>query len=125
MIGIIDAAKIVTDDRTQVTGGPTLAGHHMRCIECNQPFKPTRADVKLCSNKCRQARARRLRKPRSEHDRAFPDATGREMRRDAASDQMAKRLVAEYAFLRPGTQPEINATRLSEIRSVIAASTRL
>ena len=102
-----------------------MAGHHMRCIECNQPFKPTRADVKLCSNKCRQARARRLRKPRSEHDRAFPDATGREMRRDAASDQMAKRLVAEYAFLRPGTQPEINATRLSEIRSVIAASTRL
>jgi len=87
----------------------------MRCIECKQPFKPTRADIKLCS-KCRQARDRRLhRKPR-----AFP-----EMRRDAASYQMAKRLVAEYALLRPGTQPEINATRLSEIRSVIAASTRL
>jgi len=100
----------------------------MRCIECKQSFKPTRADVKLCS-KCRQARARRLRrKPRSEHDRAFPDATDREMRRDAVSYQMreAKRLVAEYALLRPGTQPdEINARRLREIRSVIAASARL
>jgi hypothetical protein len=100
----------------------------MRCIECNQPFKPTRADVKLCSKKCRQARDRRsYRKPRSEHDRAFPDTTDREMRRDAAGYQMreAKRLVAEYALLRPGAQPEINATRLREIRSVIAASTRL
>ena len=88
----------------------------MRCIECKQPFKPTRADIKLCS-KCRQARNRRLhRKPR-----AFP-----EMRRDAASYQMAKRLVAEYALLRPGTQPNgIDATRLRQIRSVIAASTRL
>ena len=88
----------------------------MRCIECKQPFKPTRADIKRCS-KCRQARDRRLhRKPR-----AFP-----EMRRDAASYQMAKRLVAEYALLRPGTQPNgINATRLRQIRSVIAASTRL
>jgi hypothetical protein len=68
----------------------------MRCIECKQLFKPTRAD-KLCS-KCRQARDRH-----------------REMRPDAASYQMreAKRLVAEYALLRPGTQPhEITATRL-------------
>ena len=37
-----------------------------------------------------------------------------------------KRLVAEYALLRPGAQPyEITATRLREIGSVIAASTRL
>jgi len=88
----------------------------MRCIECKQPFKPTRADINLCS-KCRQARDRSLcRKPR-----AFP-----EMRRDAASYQMAKRLVAEYALLRPGTLPNgISATRLRQIRSVIAASTRL
>jgi hypothetical protein len=44
------------------------------------------------------------------------------MRRDVE----AKRLVPEYALLRPGTQPdEITATRLREIRSVIAASTRL
>ena len=51
-----------------------------------------------------------------------PHATYREMRRDVE----AKRLVAEYALLRPGTQPcEIAATRLREIRSVIAASTRL
>jgi hypothetical protein len=86
----------------------------MQCIECKQPFKPTRADIKLCS-KCRQARNRRLhRKPRAE------------MRRDDASYQMAKRLVAEYALLRPGTQPNgINATRLRQIRSVIAASTWL
>jgi hypothetical protein len=108
----------------------------MRCIECKRPFKPTRANVQLCSNKCRQARARRLRrKPASasegdfdpEHDRAFPDTTDREMRRDAASQMReARRLVAEYALLRPGTQPdEITATRLREIRSVIAASTRL
>ena len=84
----------------------------MRCIECNQPFKPTRANVKLCSNKCRLARHRRLR----------PHTTDREMLRDVE----AKRLVAEYALLRPGTQPhEITATRLREIRSVIAASTRL
>ena len=84
----------------------------MRCIECNQPFKPTRANVKLFSNKCRLARHRRLR----------PHATDREMLRDVE----AKRLVAEYALLRPGTQPhEITATRLREIRSVIAASTRL
>ena len=78
----------------------------MRCIECKQLFKPTRAD-KLCS-KCRQARDRH-----------------REMRPDAASYQMreAKRLVAEYALLRPGTQPhEITATRLRVIQSVIAAS---
>jgi hypothetical protein len=50
------------------------------------------------------------------------------MLHDAARDQMreAKRLVAEYALLRPGTQPhEITATRLREIRSVMAASTRL
>ena len=88
----------------------------MRCIECKQPFKPTRANIKLCSM-CRQARDRRLhRKPRT-----FP-----EMRRDAAGHQMAKRLVAEYALLRPGTQPNgVNATRLRQIRSVIAASTRL
>jgi hypothetical protein len=49
------------------------------------------------------------------------------MLRDAASYQMreAKRLVAEYALLRAGTQPhEITATRLREIRSVIAAATR-
>jgi hypothetical protein len=41
-------------------------------------------------------------------------------------DVEAKRLLAEYALLRPGTQPyEITATRLREIGSVIAASTRL
>jgi hypothetical protein len=41
-------------------------------------------------------------------------------------DVAAKRLVAEYALLRPGTQlHEITATRLREIGSVIAASTRL
>ena len=112
----------------------------MRCIECKQPFKPTRSDTKVCSNKCRQARDRRLhRRPRwwaaasecdfdPEHDRAFPDTTDREMRRDAASYQMreAKRLVAEYALLRPGMQShEITATRLREIRSVMAASIRL
>ena len=35
-------------------------------------------------------------------------------------------LVAEYALLRPGMQPhEITATRLREIRSVMAASIRL
>ena len=84
----------------------------MRCIECNQPFKPTRANVKLCSNKCRLARNRRLR----------PHTVDPEMLRDVA----AKRLVAEYALLRPGTQlHEITATRLREIGSVIAASTRL
>ena len=84
----------------------------MRCIECNQPFNPTRSNVKLCSNKCRLARHWRLR----------PHATDREMRRDVE----AKRLVAEYAVLRPGMQPHgITATRLREIRSVIAASTRL
>ena len=84
----------------------------MRCIECNQPFNPSRANVKLCSNKCRLARHRRLRSPRPY----------REMRRDVE----AKRLVAEYAVLRPGMQPHgITATRLREIRSVIAASTRL
>ena len=102
----------------------------MRCIECKQPFKSTRANLKLCSNKCRQARHQRLCcKPRDfdpEHDRAadraFPDTTDREMRRDVE----ARRLVAEYALLRPGMQPyEITATRLREIRSVIAASTRL
>ena len=90
----------------------------MRCIECNQPFKPTRSNVKVCSNKCRLARNRRLR----------PHTADREMLHDAARFQMreAKRLVAEYALLRPGTQPhEITATRLREIRSVIAASTRL
>ncbi len=111
----------------------------MRCIECKRPFKPTCANVQLCSNKCRQARDRRLhRKPLvgigfrvrfyPEHDRAFPDTTDREMRRDAASYQMreAKRLVAEYALLRPGMQShEITATRLREIRSVMAASIRL
>ena len=81
----------------------------MRCIECNQPFKPTRSNVKVCGNKCRLARHRRLR----------PHATYREMRRDVE----AKRLVA---VLRPGMQPhKITATRLREIRSVIAASTRL
>jgi hypothetical protein len=38
----------------------------------------------------------------------------------------AKRLVAEYAVLRPGMQPHgITATRLREIRSVMAASARL
>ena len=84
----------------------------MRCIECNQPFNPSCANVKLCSKKCRLARHRRLR----------PHATYREMRRDVE----AKRLVAEYAVLRPGMQPHgITATRLREIRSVIAASTRL
>ena len=90
----------------------------MRCIECNQPFNPTRSNVKVCSNKCRLARNRRLR----------PHTADREMLHDAARDQMreAKRLVAEYALLRPGTQPcEITATRLREIRSVIAAATRL
>jgi hypothetical protein len=112
----------------------------MRCIECKRSFKPSRSDTKICSNKCRQARDRRLhRKPRwrasasecdfdPEHDRVFPDTTDREVRGDAASYQMreAKRLVAEYALLRPGTQPhEITATRLRVIRSVIAASTRL
>ena len=84
----------------------------MRCIECNQPFNPSRANVKLCSNKCRLARQRRPR----------PHATYREMRRDVE----AKRLVAEYAVLRPGMQPPgITATRLREIRSVIAAAARL
>ena len=69
----------------------------MRCIECNQPFKPTRSNVKVCSNKCRLARNRRLR----------PHTADREMLHDAARYQMreAKRLVAEYALLRPGTQP--------------------
>ena len=84
----------------------------MRCIECNKPFKPTRANVKLCGDKCRLARHRRLRLH-------TPD---REMRREVE----AKRLVAEYAVLRPGMQPHgITATRLREIRSVIAASARL
>jgi hypothetical protein len=90
----------------------------MRCIECKRSFKPIRADVELCS-KCRQARDRRLHcKPPS----MIPTS-----RRDAASYQMreAKRLVAEYVLLRPGTQPHITATRLRVIRSVIAASTRL
>jgi hypothetical protein len=83
----------------------------MRCVECNQPFKPTRANVKLCS-KCMLGWNRRLR----------PHTVDPEMLRDVE----AKRLVAEYALLRPGTQPyEITATRLREIGSVIAASTRL
>lgn len=41
-------------------------------------------------------------------------------------DCPTRSLVAEYALLRPGMQPhEITATRLREIRSVMAASIRL
>jgi hypothetical protein len=45
----------------------------MRCVECNQPFKPTRANVKLCS-KCMLGWNRRLR----------PHTVDPEMLREAA-----------------------------------------
>jgi len=107
-------------------------------------FTPRRASAKVCSNRCRQARFRRLhRKPRwqvlppegqgecdynPEFGPAFPDDTERALRRNAAICQMreARRLATKYALLRPGTQPnEINATRRREILSAISALNRL
>lgn len=59
---------------------------------------------------------------------AFADDKPSEFRRSAATHQAAEaiRLAQEYALLRPGTRrEEIKSGRIKEVRSVVAAWTRL
>jgi hypothetical protein len=107
---------------------------------CGRKFTPTRNDAITGSNACQQRAYRWRKNPHRwkasnddcawdhEHDKAFPDTSSRQQRRDAATWQEAEalRLAAEYALRRPGAaKQEVTRARIKQARKVASAWKRL